>query len=176
MTTGNSSSIAPLIPRFCYFVENRIMYFLKLLSNLQVYFWCPLQTHSLLQRVFSLPPIDLCLFNLINESRNKMLLGCLILNCHRWISAWTIWKLWMRTGFWQVMPDIPQGWVHRGTVWKSPPAFLLWGPSCFQFNPFPAMNNGNIFQSLLSLFFCCCFFPYNVFITSKHEITVHREC
>ena len=43
MTIGNSPSIAPLIPLFCYFVENWIMYFLKLLSNLQVYFYCPLQ-------------------------------------------------------------------------------------------------------------------------------------
>ena len=135
MTTGNSSSIAPLIPCFCYFVENGIMYFLKLLSNLQVYFCCPLQMHSLLQSIFSLPPIDLCLFNLINESRNKMLLGCLILNCHRWISAWTIWKLWMRRGFWQVMSYIPQGRVHRGTDWKSPPASFSGAPRVFSSTP-----------------------------------------
>ena len=176
MTIGNSPSIAPLIPLFCYFVENWIMYFLKLLSNLQVYFYCPLQILFFLQRIFSLPPIDLCLFNLINDSRNKMLLCSLILSCHRWISAWTIWKLWIRGGFWQVVSCISQGRVHRGADWKSPPAFLHVGPSHFQFKLFPTMVNGNIFQSLLSRFFCCCSFPYNVFITSKHEITVHREC
>lgn len=97
--------------------------------------------------------------------KNIMQLCCLSLNGHRWIYVWTIWKLWIKRGLRQALSCISQGRVHRGTKWKSPPAFLLWGHSSFQFNPFPASVNGNFFQSLLSPRFCCCPIPYSIFTT-----------
>ena len=108
--------------------------------------------------------ICVCLF-ILNEVKNIMLLCCLILNGHRWIYAWTIWKLWIKRGLRQALSCISQRRAHRGTKWKSLPAFLLWGPSSFQFNPFPASVNGNFFQSLLSPHFCCCPIPYSIFTT-----------